>query len=66
MSDKRATFEQLLHGEVRQVSIINETIVDFAVEKPSAISIARQRWRCEPELTAVPRPAAKDQSRQNF
>jgi hypothetical protein len=45
----KATFEQLLNGEVNQISILNEPlnfVVDFTVPKAgNALSIARRRWR---------------------
>jgi hypothetical protein len=45
---KRATFEELIEGRVSSLSLINEPIVDFAVEEPkaeSALDRAQRRWR---------------------
>jgi hypothetical protein len=54
VSDKPSwkKFEALLGDEV-EVSLINQPInfvVDFEAKAGSALDIAQQRWRCEPEL----------------
>ena len=53
MNERKPSFAERLRSGEGAVSWINEPIdftVNFAVEPLSALAIARQRWRCEPEL----------------
>ena len=50
MSERRATFEDLIEGRVGSVSLVNEPVtfeVDFVVPAETATARARRRWWME-------------------